>query len=187
MLELVIPDREVFVEETQEFIRVGKTKLQLEHSLISVRKWEQKWHKPFHKRLDDQMSLEELLSYIECMVINTVRDPMVFKILDADEVMKILTYIQDPMTATTFSGPDANNNPIQREGITAEIIYYWMIALNIPVEFEKWHLNTLLTLIRVVNIKSDTKKKSTKVNKRNAAMERARLNAERRKKYGTTG
>lgn len=187
MLEITIPEQhyEFLDEKTNEIFNVDvkKTVLQMEHSLISLKKWEQKWHKPFLK--DEEKTKEELIDYFRCMTLNGKYDPDIYNWIPVDVTEKIMEYIKDPMTATWFSKNSlvgAQKNP--REQVTAEIIYYWMISLSIPVEFEKWHLNQLLTLIKVVNIKNGNSKK---MDKQAAARERAALNATRRAKYNTKG
>lgn len=187
MLEVIIPEQhyEFFDDQNEEFINVDvkETKLEIEHSLISLKKWEQKWHKPFLK--DDEKTAEELADYIRCMTLNRGINEEVYKWIPQETVNKIVEYIKDPMTATWFRenqlvGAQRNS----REIVTAELIYYWMIALNVPVEFQKWHLNQLLTLIKVVNIKNQKEKK---VDKAAAARERAALNAKRKAQYNTKG
>lgn len=189
MLEIVIPEQhyELFDEKKEEFlppVDIKETRIQLEHSLISLKKWEQKWHKPFLGK-SDQMSYEELSDYVRCMTLSHGIDPVVYNWIPKDVVEEIVAYIKDPMTATWFRDNDlvgAQKN--SREVITCEIIYYWMITLNIPVEFQKWHLNQLLTLIKVVNIKNSKPKKK---DPRTAAQERAALNAKRRAEYKSKG
>lgn len=185
MLEITIQPGEIFDEVENRFIQNRKqVTIQLEHSLISLRKWEQKWKKAF--LMQENLSVEEILDYIRCMTVSPHGiSPETYYFLTTENVDSIISYIKDPMTATTFS----NNNvvDIQRnssEGITAEIIYYWMITMNVPVEFEKWHLQTLLTLIRVISIKNQ---KPQKVDPVKAAIERDRLNQERRKKFNSKG
>ncbi len=188
MLEIVIPEQhyEFYNEKTNEFlppVDVKQTTLQIEHSLVSIRKWEQKWHKPFLGKSDK--SYEELTDYIRCMTLNEGVDPWIYNWIPQDVINEVVEYIKDPMTATWFSDDSltgAQKN--SRETVTAEIIYYWMIALSIPVEFENWHLNQLMTLIKVVKIKSG---KPKKVDKRKAARERAELNRKRRALYHTKG
>lgn len=189
MIEIVIPEQhyELFDERTEEFlpsVDIKETKLQLEHSLISIKKWEQKWHKPFLKKGEDK-TYEEFSDYIRCMTLTYGVDPEVYKWIPKNVMETVTEYIEDPMTATWFRddaliGAQKNS----REIVTAEIIYYWMITLNIPVEFQKWHLNQLLTLIKVVNIKNG---KPKKVDKRKAAQERAALNKLRREQYNSKG
>lgn len=179
MLTLTIPAIEMFNERTQEFVYSNETTLTLEHSLVSLSKWESKWHKPFLSKEDKTM--EETIDYIKCMTITQNVDKSVYSRLTVDNIQAINNYIEAPMTATTFS--DFNNNP-SREIVTSELIYYWMISLNIPMECQKWHLNRLLTLIRVCNVKNTPPKKMSRkeIMNRNAA-----LNAARRKKYNSTG
>lgn len=186
MLEIITDDVELFDRDREEFVTVKSAKLQLEHSLISVKKWEQKWQKPFLGSND--RTYEEICDYVRCMTINNNVDPMVYKMLDQKTIKKVLDYMGDPMTATTINEKLLTINGLKknsREAITAEIIYYWMIALSIPIEpFEKWHLNQLLTLIKVVNVKNG---KTPKPNKKEAARERARLNAQRRAQFKSKG
>lgn len=188
MLEVIIPEQhyEFYDEVREEFlppIDVKETKLQLEHSLLSLKKWEQKWHKPFLGRTDK--TYEELTDYIRCMTLNHGVDAQVYRYIPKNIIEQVVAYIKDPMTATWFSDDKAGYvEKISRETITAEIIYYWMIVLSIPIEFQKWHLNQLLTMIKVVNIKNG---KPKKIDKKAAARERAALNKKRREQYQSKG
>lgn len=180
MLQITVPATEEWDEAKNEFIVTKETKLQLEHSLVSLSKWESKWCKPFLSKEDK--TNEEILDYIKCMTITQNVDPEVYNCLTADNFKEIKDYISAPMTATWFS--DNVKERGSSEQITSELIYYWMIALNIPVKFEKWHINRLLTLIKVCNIKNQPSKKMS----RNEIMSRnAALNAARRKKLNTKG
>lgn len=178
MLNIVVPDQEFFNEETQEFFTLKGQTLQLEHSLVSLSKWESKWNKPFLSK--NEKTLKETIDYIRCMTITQNVKPYIYDMLTNENILDINKYIDSPMTATTFN---VQNTP-SREIITSEIIYYWMISLNIPLECQKWHLNRLLTLIRVCNLKNAPSKKMSKkeIMSRNAA-----LNAARRKKLNTKG
>ena len=156
MLVVHVPESERFDEATNEFIYVKETNIQLEHSLVSLSKWESRWHKPFfHPTM--KKSNEETLDYIRCMTITQNVDPNVYKAVDDSIVRKVNDYIKDPMTATWFSNEE--NKKHQSQIITAERIYYWMIALQIPPEYRKWHLNQLITLIRVCEAENRPKKK----------------------------
>lgn len=180
MLEITIPDTELFDDSKQEFIHVKEQTLRLEHSLVSLAKWESKWHKSFIN--NQQPTREESLDYIKCMTLTQNVDPNVYNCITNKHISEVNKYIEDPMTATVINDP--NNKGNNREQITAEIIYYWMIALNIPVEFQKWHLNRLLTLIRVCNIKNTPPKKMSRaeIMRRNTE-----LNAARRKQLNSKG
>lgn len=183
MKEIFIPKSDLFNEDTNQFIHIEETTLQLEHSLISLKKWEERWHKPFLKKEDK--TIEEILDYIRCMSLNSKKvDPKVYQYLPTSLISEIVEYIKDPMTATTFSDSLIGAQQNSREIITAEIIYYWMVTYNIPVEFQKWHLNQLLTLIKVVSIKNGPKKK---MGRKEAAQQRAALNKARRAKYNSKG
>lgn len=179
MLIIHVPARELWHEIKQEFVPVKACTLKLEHSLLSISKWESKFHKPFLGK--EEMTLEETLEYIKCMTIDANVDPNVYLCITNDNVKEIVEYINDPMTATWFAEKKKRPN---REIITSEVIYSWMIFANIPMECQKWHLNRLLTLIRVVNEKSQPPKKMSK--KEAIAQQRA-LNEARRKQLGTKG
>lgn len=180
MLTITVPEFEGFNESSQSFFKVKETTLQLEHSLISLKAWEQKWHKPFlGDRKGTEKSKEEVIDYIRCMTINKNNvDPLVYYVIPMKVMEQITNYIQDPMTATWFNDNETIGMQKKKtEVVTAEIIYWWMIELGIPVEFEKWHLNTLLTLIRVISIKRDS---ANKKGKKMTSAERSALNARRR-------
>lgn len=180
MLELVIKSEELYDEANEEFVDQDSFTLRLEHSLVSLSKWESFFKKPFLSKGDK--SQEELLWYIQAMNQTPNVPPEVFSRLGASEIDEINKYINDSMTATWFSEvPGSKGNT---EIITAELIYYWMIAFTIPVEFEHWHLNRLLTLIRVCNIKNSKPKKMSKAE---AAARQRQLNEQRLKELGTTG
>ena len=180
MLHIVVPARELWDENKQEFVYTKEQSLQLEHSLVSLSKWESKWCKPYLSNLEK--TDEELLDYIKCMTVTQNVKPEVYANLSAQNIKDIVDYINAPMTATTFS--DDTKSKGGREIVTAEIIYHWMIALQIPPEYRKWHLNSLLALIKVCNIKNSPPKKRSKreIMSRNAA-----LNAARRQKLNTRG
>ena len=180
MLTITIPATEVFDELKGEFVYVKEQTLQLEHSLISISKWESKWCKPFLGKQDK--TSEEIIDYIKCMTLNNVNEN-VYSCLSQANINAINEYIAAPMTATTFI--DDKNGKRNREIVTAELIYYWMIALNIPFDpCQKWHLNRLLTLVRVCNIKNTPPKK---MGKRATANQYAQLNAARRKQFNSKG
>lgn len=180
MLTITIPETELWDETREEYIYTKRQTLQLEHSLVSISKWEGKWCKPFLSSNDK--TLEETIDYVKCMTVTPNVKPEIYRCLSDENIEEINKYIAAPMTATWFS-EDKTARP-SREVITSEIIYYWMVALNIPFECQKWHLNRLLTLIKVCDRKSQPPKKMGK----NAIMSRnAALNAARRKKTGSKG
>ena len=180
MLRITIPDKELWDEIKEEFVYKKGQTIQLEHSLVSLSKWESKYCRPFLSKQDK--TYEETVDYIKFMTMTQNVDPEVYENLTDKNIEEIKKYIEAPMTATHFS--EDKNPKISREPTTAELIYYWMVALNIPFECQKWHLNRLLTLIRVCNIKNQPpKKRSTKdIMRRNSAM-----NASRGKQYKTRG
>lgn len=179
MLTLMIPETRVFNDITERFFTVKARTLVLEHSLVSLSRWESEYKKPFLDTIEK--TAEETYSYIRHMTITQNVDEMVYRCMDNEVFATINEYIDDPMTATTFR---KENSFPSRDIITAEIIYYWMTAYNIPTEYQRWHLNRLLTLIRVCNVKNQPKKKMNSV----AAMQQTRdLNAVRRKQHNTRG
>ena len=152
MLRITIPSAELWDEKRQEFRYTEEQPLVLEHSLISLSKWESKWEKPFLNSKQEKTT-EETIDYIRCMTLNRNVDDKSYKYLTNENMKEINDYIDAPMTATVFY-EDKNKFIGHRETITSELIYYWMIALNISIECEKWHLNRLFTLIKVCNIVS---------------------------------
>lgn len=180
MLQITIPAIELWDDEKYEFVQFDGQTLELEHSLVSLQKWESKWCKAF--LTNQEKSYEETLDYIRCMTLTPNVDPETYNYLTQKNIQAINSYIEAPMTATYFHEDKSGRG--SRETVTAELIYYWMIALNIPFECKDWHLNQLLTLVRVCNIKNSPPKKMSKreIMSRNAA-----LNAARRKQLNTSG
>ena len=180
MLTITVPEMELWDECNQEFIVTKGGDLQLEHSLISLSKWESKWCKPFFSK--QEKTREETIDYIRCMTLTRNVSPNIYRCLTVKNIQDINAYIEAPMTATWFAND--KNKSGSREQITSELIYYWMIALNIPFECQKWHINRLLTLIKVCSIKNQPSKKMSRreIMSRNAA-----LNAARRRQLGTHG
>lgn len=177
MLRIEIPlTPEGWDERNQEFVKPKTQVLQLEHSLVSLSKWESKWCKPFLSSTDK--TFEEVLDYIKCMTLTQNVKPDVYNHLTEANIVQINEYINAPMTATTFR--EDGNKGKSRETITSELIYYWMIKLNIPVEFQKWHINRLLTLVRVCEVKDNPPKKMTNA-------ERKALNLARRQQLNSRG
>lgn len=180
MLEIEVPiSAEKWDDEKEEFVKPEVCVLQLEHSLISLSKWESKWCKPY---LSSEKTDEEILDYIKCMTITKNVDPDVYNHLTNANVMDIKNYIDAPMTAMKF--PKNRTSKLSREIITSDVIYYWMITLQIPSEFQEWHLNRLIALIRVCDIKNSPPKKKSQ---REIMEEYSRINAERRKQMNTKG
>ena len=172
MLQITIPAVNLWDEKNEVFVELKEQTLQLEHSLVSLSKWESKWGKPFLSK--DKKTEEETIDYVRCMTITQNVNPDIYLYLTEDNYNQINKYIDDPMTATTFCEDKTTKN--NREIITSELIYYWMIALNIPFECQKWHINRLLTLIKVCNIKNQPPKKRSRreIMSRNAALNQAR-------------
>lgn len=185
MLKMVLEPREYIIETPEGDVLFKKTQggtLLLEHSLISLSKWESKYKKPFLNR-DEMKTREESLYYIKCMTLNKGLPDDIYSSLTDSDIMKINEYIDDSMTATWFN-EDENRRHIGREIVTSELIYYWMIALNIPVEFEKWHLSRLITLVKVCEIKQRDPKK---MKKSDIFARNKKLNDARRKRSGSKG
>ena len=181
-LKIEVKGSELFDEKTERFIEVKPTVLNLEHSLIAISKWESKYHIPFLK--EDEKTQEQIEYYIKCMTINQNVDPNVYKGITISQQKEILDYIHNPMTATWFGDdkkPGFGKGKKKTDVITSELIYYWMVALQIPSEYEKWHLNRLLTLIQVCNSYNQPPKKMSKseIIRNNDALNAARRAAMR--------
>lgn len=179
MLTIVLPETEFFDNETFEFVTFQQVEVDLEHSLVSLSKWESKHEKPFLGK--ESKTEDEIMDYIICMICSGGIPEKFFERLDQDKLNKISKHIDAKMTATWFS--DEKSTP-SREIITSELIYYWMFSMNIPKECEVWHLNRLLTLIRVCNVKNQPPKKLSKAE---IAARNRELNAKRREQFNTNG
>lgn len=181
MLRITVPiSSEGWDEQKEEFVTAEERIVELEHSLVSLSKWESKWCKPFLS--SDDKTEEEIWDYIKMMTLTEDVTDDVYSHFTVDNFKQINDYINAPMTATTFS--DTKNGKRSREIVTSELIYYWMVALQIPFECQHWHLNRLLTLVRVCNIKNEPPKK---MSKRDIMSRNASLNAARRQQFNTKG
>lgn len=190
MLTITVPENELYDEDLQGFVYVRKTELVLEHSLISLSKWESKWNKAYLSKR--AKTTEQSIDYIRCMTVNSGVDPYAYAVLTQKNISDIYEYINAPMSATYF--PEEKKPP-GKDVVTAELIYYWMISLQIPFECSKWHLNRLLSLIRVCEMKNQVAYDNMNAGKRGrrprmsreALRNRAALNEQRLREYNTTG
>lgn len=181
MLQLTIFEPEQWDDVKERFIPAKEHKLCLEHSLVSISKWESTWCKPF--LANKEKTTEEAIDYVRCMTITQNVDPRIYNFVTEEDLQKIKQYIEAPMTATWFP-KTKNGGGGNGEQTTNELIYYQMLSLNIPPEYQKWHLNRLLTLIRVCNEKN---KKPRKMSQRDILSQNKALNATRRKQLNTRG
>lgn len=187
MLSLIIGAEEQFNEKKNEFIPPNPFELKLEHSLLSLSKWESIWKIPFLHTIDeitgkDKKTDEQIISYIKCMTLNKNVPDEVYDRITQIELDKIVSYINVDQTATWFSSEE--NTSSGKQIVTSELIYYWMVALQIPWEAQKWHLSRLYTLIQICNVKSNTKKKMSKTD---IMARNRRLNEARKAKLNTRG
>ena len=180
MLQIKIPGIDGWDERTEQFVTLPDTTIVLEHSLISISKWESKWHIPFLGK--DDKTPEQINDYIKCMTITPNVKDEVYDRITREQVETIMAYINDSMTATTISQRGGRRS--SREIVTSELIYYWMVALQIPFECQKWHINRLMMLIQICNVKNEPDKK---MSKRSAMQQNAALNAARRQKAHSRG
>lgn len=181
MLRIIIPEQELWDEKNQQFLKTKAQTLKIEHSLVSLSKWESKWCKAFLGK--EEKNKEEIIDYIKCMTLTQNVNPNVYNLLTDKNIEDINAYIEAPMTAYKWYS-DESGGKINKEQITAELIYYWMITLNIPFECQKWHLNRLLTLIRVINLKNSPPKK---LSRSEIIARNQRLNKQRRAKLNSKG
>lgn len=179
MLEIYVPGNEFWDSSKEIFIKTKPQKICLEHSLVSIYKWEDKYERSFLN--SSEMSYEEILYYVKCMTITQNVDDNLYYSLTEDNWKEIIDYIEKPHTATKIN--HNKNAPKNREIITSEIIYYWMISLGIPLDCQKWNFNKLMTLIEVCSIKNQPKKKMSNrdIYKSNSAINKARREARRSK------
>jgi hypothetical protein len=180
MLRLVVGETEVYDEEKNEFSVVGGVVLEFEHSLLALSKWESKYKKPFLS--SGGKTLEETFGYLEAMLLTPGVDLDVLRNSSTETLDKIQEYIESSESATTFGEMPERRGP--GEIITSELIYYWLVAFNIPFECEKWHLNRLFSLIRICNLKNSPPKK---MSKSEIAQRNRELNAKRKEQLGTRG
>jgi len=191
-LELEVDAHEGWNDKNNVFVHAPRVTLRLEHSLVSLSKWESKHKKPYLKE-NEPKTPEEILDYIKCMTVTQNVPDEVYALLTEQDMKKINDYIVDPMTATWFNENNANSGSGQKtyrkkEQITSELIYYWMISYRIPMQCEKWHLNRLLTLIRIFSIKdAEANGKTNKMSKRDILSQNRALNAARRRTLGSKG
>ena len=180
MLQIKVPGVDGWDERTEQFVTLPDTTIVLEHSLISISKWESKWHVPFLGK--DEKTPEQINDYIKCMTVTPNVKDEVYDRITRDQVEVIMEYINDSMTATTIS--QRGGRKASREIVTSELIYYWMVALGIPFECQKWHINRLMMLIQICEIKNQAE---NKMSKRSTMQENAALNAARRQKAHSRG
>jgi len=180
MLKLIISGEEHFNDDTEEFLTVGDIELELEHSLLSISKWESKTEKCFLG--DEPQTNEELLFYFECMILTPGDHTNTISMMSEANILEINDYVNSKQTATTFGEMPERRG--REETISAELIYYWMVAFTIPFECESWHLNRLFALIRICNIKNA---KPKKMSRHEVASRNRDINAQRKAQMNTSG
>ncbi|MCF0140621.1 MAG: hypothetical protein HUJ78_01145 [Mogibacterium sp.] len=183
MITITVPETEMFDNKENRFFLIKETKIKLEHSLISVSKWESKWKIPFLFKSEEK-TVEQTMDYIKCMTINDVNEN-VYSAFTNENFSSVKEYIESPMSATWFR--EKKQQKKSSEIITSELIYYWMVLYNIPLECEKWHLNRLLTLIRICSIKAEEHIGGNKMSKNSILSENQLINLERRAKFNSRG
>lgn len=179
MLELRIKEDDLWDETNEQFIHVPETRLTLEHSLLSIAKWEGIYKKPLLRALSEEeyaLTPMEMIGYMKCMTIGKSVPDEVYYGLSADDIKKFHEYLENVPTATWFREDEEDKPKGKPRILTAELIYCWMINARIPKEYEKWNINRLMVLLRVLGEenKSTDKPKKVDMNRRRADMERAR-------------
>ena len=178
MLTITIPETECYDQINNLFFTIKSQTITMEHSLVSISKWESKWKRPFLEK--KPKSNAEMQDYYRCMTLTQNVDPIIYSIIPKEQIKEINRYIEDPMTASTVKEEKKNGSG----KITSELIYYWMVALEIPFECQKWHLNRLLMLIRICQAKNAPQKK---MSKKDVANQYRALNEQRKAALHTTG
>ena len=188
LLEITIPSRQLYDEGSNTLLTFKGATIKLEHSLLSVSKWESKWKKPF---LDDKRTktVEESIDYVRCMTITQSVDTLAYLCLSQKNMEDISSYMNDTQTATWFSKVEEaklkRKSRTSGRKVTSELIYYWMSQLNLPFDVcEKWHINRLMTLINIANLENQG---SPKMSPQEAARYRQALNESRKAQYHTKG
>lgn len=181
MLQINVPAQEYYDERNEMFINVPAVTLELEHSLVAISKWEMKWKKSFLK--NQEKTYDELLDYVKCMTLNENVNPMTYSALSSHDYSRIKEYLEDKMSASYL--PDTGHGDGCGDTVTSELIYYWMVALQIPFECQYWHINRLLTLVQICNMKNNPDKH--KMSRNEILARNNALNAERRAKYNSRG
>lgn len=182
MLTIIVPGVELYDEDKETFVTINDEVLTLEHSLVSLSKWESKFQKAFLGAAEK--TTEEIISYIEAMITTENYSKNVIQRFSAENINEINAYIDSTQSATTFGTMPQKRGP--SEIITSELIYYWMVAFNIPFECQHWHLNRLFALIRICNIKNNASN-GKKMSRSEVAERNRALNEKRRAEHGTTG
>lgn len=180
-ITITIPAGQLYSESENRFYKVEETTVELEHSLVALSKWESKWHKPFLTK--DQKTRAEVIDYFRCMCLTPSIEPLVFNAIKDREFVRIMKYIDDPMTATTITHHSSTKRG-NTGTVTSELIYYWMGEYNISKECEWWHINRLFKLIEITSVKRQPEKK---MSKRDIAAQNKSLNAMRRARHGSRG
>lgn len=183
MLRITVLGQDHFDETTSSFVTIGDEVLELEHSLVSLSKWESEFGIPFLAE-EPKKTPEQTMAYIKFMTIGEERPDEFYDRLTAENVKQISEYMDRKMTATWFADSPKGRGPKQAEVVTAELIYYWMVALQIDFECQHWHLKRLLTLIQVCSLKNQPPKK---MSRREAMSQQRSLNAARKSQMGTSG
>ena len=183
MLTITVSGEELWDAGTETFSTFEDTILELEHSLISLSKWESKHKKAFLG--PEPKSTEEVIDYIKIMVLTPSFPSEIFSRLSPENLTDINEYLDSSESATTFA--NIRQTKGRSEIITAELIYFWMVNHQIPFECQYWHLNRLFALIRICNIKNLKDKKMSKSDRAAMIQERRNLNAQRKEQLGTTG
>lgn len=185
MLQILVPDTELFDDEKQRFISVKATELKLEHSLLSISKWEAKWKESFLSTT--KRSHTQSIDYVKCMTLNPPVDDNVYSALTQEAWDKIKNYIDADLTATWFHEDRKTSAKQKQQIVTSELLYYYMVSYNIPFECQKWHLSRLLTLIKICDVKAQEADKKNKMSKSEIITQNKALNEKRRRELNSKG
>jgi hypothetical protein len=149
MLTITVLGEEHWDQENEKFVYPDSFKLELEHSLVSLSKWESKWEVPFLG--EKPKTTEMVLDYIECMILTPDPPADWISKLSKENIEEITAYFDSKQSATWFN--DHHPEPKTGETITSELVYYWLDICDIDWQAQYWHLNRLLTLVKIHTVK----------------------------------
>lgn len=161
-------------------VNEGKVvRLQFEHSLRSLSKWESKNKIAF--LAGREKTPAQMVDYYRCMLLSP-EDPDLVYLLDPSQMEELTNYINENQTASSV--PNEGPTQYNPETTTSELVYFWMTALKINWEAQDWHFSRLMMLVQITSYKQQPPKKR---NPREVLSDMRRENERRKKLFNTSG